>query len=148
MSNYDDGRREFAAWIAQQGVTLVALNNHGPKQDDDGQTMNHYTFKVRNARRNTGTMHFSFHTGTGWTTDPALTDLFSSLFMDARSYLDAADWEDFASNYESLDDLPYRDVKRYQAIYNECGRVSKKIERLFGEVDWDAIAEMLEKAGM
>jgi hypothetical protein len=70
---------------------------------------------------------FPYYNGYGHRgAEPTLDEVLESLFLDADSY-NNYDFEEFCSEfgYDS-------DSRSAKGIYNQCGKISKNLERLFG----------------
>ena len=74
--------------------------------------------------------------GPGITTRPDMLDVLGSLFMDAGSADET--FEDWCSNLGYSDDS-----RKALAVYKACGRIAKKLEKLFTSQEMSDLGDML-----
>lgn len=115
------------------GLTAeVAPDRPGPITTRSIDNWESYEYKVRFAfeeRRLT----LPFRTGIGWTEAPTPAMVLTSYFDDARSGRDAADWQEFASEfgYEWQEDPA--SARKAQRIYALCLKADEQLRTLFAE---------------
>lgn len=94
-----------------------------------------YKVKVKFERRSAT---FGYHQGEGNrgrndSDEQIARSLLDSLANECRDVENYKDWQDYASNFERLDDISWCDDERYQKTWEAMKKDAKKLRRVLGD---------------
>lgn len=133
------------------GIDPRHMRSITPVKDADG--WEHYAWVVT-LKRDGLTLTTSYHTGTGHSTSrenpvtgapiltptpPRVEDVLDSLKVDASSYDNARDFEDFANDFGYS-----TDSRKAEALYLACGEQAKKLRFFLGRELYDDLLWKVE----
>lgn len=117
-------------FIDRLDIRLAEVKHHGQQRDVDGWDHNAYTITLRRWDADTDRWQeitTPWRAGLAITTAPTAVDVLNSLRVDASSYDDSTDFEDFAANLGMSDDS----ITALTA-YKACGDTRKRLVRFLG----------------
>lgn len=156
--------RSIKTFITNHKITMEIVGGTSSntlrtkKTVKDAEGWEHYAWEVHLFRGDTppveGLGPVSYRTGTGHSTRkwqeytsswivtptaPEIESVLDSLKLDASSYDDARDFEDFAANF-GYD----TDSRKAEALYRECGDQAKKLRNFLGRAAYDQLLYEVE----
>jgi hypothetical protein len=120
-------RKEIESVCASIGLKFTIVKACGEQRSATNWEQPHYLYRVKLAR---GRKSYTcdFRTGMGWTTEPTIADLVSSLMLDASC--GEISFEDFCSDfgYDS-------DSRSAERTHRACKRTHEALSRLMSDAE-------------
>lgn len=129
-------------YVAEKNVTVEVVD--GPSHE----VLNgwpHLLFKMR-LKANGEQMTTEWLQGMGHgDAAPTADEVLNAVVTDAATYEEANDFEDFLHTFGLLEISDPSDKRKFEKVYNACGRQASRARRVFGDDEFDTLLNEIER---